>query len=194
MGKWSNLKEKFARFVQEPSYQQKVDVDKAVLRNHNLKPADWLKEVRILQAAVKSLAETPQALAGRKTSPGRGHWCEALVVAKMIKDLAEDLDSIANLRIEACCQLLIDNLEGEDESKVVNSLGTFSIQDSPYPSVKDRTSFLTWISETDQEELLTVNYQTMAALVKDKLTKGEELPPGVEVFVKSTIRYTKPAA
>lgn len=190
MGKWSDLKNKFARFVQEPGWQQKIDVEKTVLLEAGFRPAAWGTEVKLLEKALIGLTETQQGLAKASRPPGRGEWCQALVVAKRIKDLAEDLDKVANLRIEACNQLLVDNLEGEDESKVVNGLGTFSIIDSPYPSVKDRAAFLNWISETDQEELLTVNYQTMAALVKDKITKGEELPAGVEVFVKTSIRYT----
>jgi hypothetical protein len=157
MGKWSNLKEKFVRFVQEPSYQQLVDKQKQVY--------------------------LPMSRLDR---------CVQLMEARKKKDELEDLVKLRNIEIEALNQLLVEDLEGEDESKVTNTAGTFSIRDSPYPQVKDRVAYLKWIREQDLEDLLTVNYQTTAGMVKDRIEKGEEIPPGIEVFVKTSIACYPP--
>lgn len=194
MGKWSNLKDKFAKFVQEPEYQQKVSVEKAVLTARGFTPQAWADNIEVLRAVLDSMVDNTDQSLDPVTVPDRAAWFKAMVVAKQIKDLAEDIEKVVNLRLEALDQILVDNLEGEDESKIVNSLGTFSLVDSPYPKVADKPAFLGWVRETDQEEILSVNYQTMAAIVKAKIEKGEELPAGVEVFIKTTVRWTRPRA
>lgn len=157
MGKWSNLKEKFVKFVQEPTYQALIDKQKQV----------YLPKSRLER-------------------------CQLLASAKKEKEKLEDLIKLRNIELEALSQLLVDDLEGEDESKVVNSAGTFAIKDSPYPQVKDRAAYLAWIRQEGLEDLLSVNYKTTEGMVKGMIEKGEALPPGIEVFIKTSIMYYAP--
>jgi hypothetical protein len=157
MGKWSGLKDKFTAFVQDPTYQQKVDLEK------------------------KTLAKLSRVLR-----------CAKYAAFKRLKEAAEDEIEKLNVKLEALSQLLVDDLEGEAETKITNDTGTFSIKDEPYPSVKDKLAFHAWVRSSGQEEILTVNYMTMSAIVKAKIEAGEEIPPGVDVFIKTSIRWTKP--
>lgn len=192
MGKWSNLKDKFTKFVEEPEHQQKVDLEKAVITGRGFAPTAWEDHVEVLQAVLDSLIDQEGQSLDLVNQPARADWFKALVVARKIKDLNEAIEKVVNLRLAALDQVLVDNLEGEDESKVVNSLGTFSLKDVPYPKVNDKASFIQWVWDTDQVEILSVNYQTMAAIVKAKIEKGEELPAGVEVYIKTSVLWTKP--
>jgi hypothetical protein len=60
----------------------------------------------------------------------------------------------------------------------------------PYASVKDRAAFLEW-AEQHMRENLQLPWQTLNATVKAALEVGDELPPGVEVFLKRGFKRTK---
>lgn len=60
----------------------------------------------------------------------------------------------------------------------------------PLPSVNDKTTLYKWIKETGQEDLLTLNYQTLASIVKTAILEGKALPPGVDVFIKQKLSVT----
>jgi hypothetical protein len=154
MGKWSKLKASLARFVEDPTWQARIDLEK---ENY---------------------------LADNRTARCR-HYAEAREEKKRLEERVLEL----NTSLEALSQLLVEDLEAELETKITNHLGTFSIKDDPYPVVQDRLAYLHWIREQELEDLLTVNYQTTAGQVKDRLEKGLTLPPGINVFMKSKIAY-----
>lgn len=118
--------------------------------------------------------------------------CEELVNLKKAKEIHEEEIKDINLKLASLDQLLVEDLETMGETKVANGLGTFSIKDVPYAKVVDQPAFLAWIRQEGLEEILTVNYNTMAAMAKDRLEKNEPLPAGVGVFMKATIGYYKP--
>ena len=66
------------------------------------------------------------------------------------------------------------------------------IQDKPYSQVVDKTEWLKWIRETGQEDLLSVHYQTMNSLVANRLQQGQDVPPGVKAFIKTSIMRRRP--
>ena len=65
----------------------------------------------------------------------------------------------------------------------INSIGDVSV----YSYVKDKMAFYGWIRETGQEDLFSVNYQTMNSMVKTSLVDGKEVPPGIEPYFKQSI-------
>lgn len=105
--------------------------------------------------------------------------------------LQEELGEV-NTHLEALSQLVIDELERLGLSSVKLADGSsINMKDEPYSRVKDQHVFLSWIREQGLDSLLTVNYQTMNAMVKDRLITGDEPPPGIDVFIKTSITRRK---
>jgi hypothetical protein len=123
----------------------------------------------------------------------RQQLCAEYLRVDKEKELAKERISGLNTREEALNQLLLDHLETEGDSSIRNEFGTFYIKDDPYCSVEDRAAYSSWIRQEGMEELLTVNYQTTSGLVKTRLEAGEPIPPGITVFMKSTIGHRKSA-
>jgi hypothetical protein len=62
--------------------------------------------------------------------------------------------------------------------------------EEPYPQVVDKAALLAWASE-ESPEIVGVQWNTLKATVKAALEDAQALPPGVDVFMKSTIRSTR---
>jgi uncharacterized protein YaaN involved in tellurite resistance len=107
-----------------------------------------------------------------------------------LKDLKEDLEAKIkklNTEIEACSQILVDRLDEDGIQSFKTDTGTFFIKDEPYSTVSDKQAFFKWVKDQGLEDLFTVHYQTMSGMVKERLLNGEELPPGISVYMKSSI-------
>lgn len=104
------------------------------------------------------------------------------------KDQIESRLKAVNTKREALNQLLLAILEDAGDTKISNAYGTFYIQDEPYTRVEDKRQYLAWIHEEQMEELLAVPWQSTNAQTKDRLQKGKNPPPGLKIFIKSTVR------
>jgi hypothetical protein len=162
MGKWSGMKETMVKFEQPKDWQQKIDELKHGTEGQ---PGLYSKSTLDLGEVYHNLRIEKEGLEAR--------------------------EKLINTEIEAISQILVGRLEDDGLTKITNKFGTFSIKDEPYTSVQDKQAFLKWVRETDQEELLTVPYATTNALAKKALEDGESLPPGVTVFMKSSITRRK---
>lgn len=167
MGKYSAFRNQLTKFTEEPSHQEKVNEMRA----------------KIL-ADLKLTNDEP-------TMFNLGY---VLVQARLEKARLEARVKEENLKIEAMTQVLVDKLESEDYTslKLTNGV-SLTIKDDVYCSVSDKVKFYDWIEETSQQDLLTVNYQTMSALTKTLLIDGKEAPPGVSTTFKQgiTVRGAK---
>ena len=104
------------------------------------------------------------------------------------KDTHEEEIRKINVKLEALSQLLIPALESDGMDMFRLETGeSLSIKDEPYASVENKPMFLNWIKSSGLEDLLTVHYQTMSAMVKERLQKGMQVPPGLKVFIKQSI-------
>lgn len=117
-----------------------------------------------------------------------GQLAEMYAKADDEKDRLEVLVKEQNLLLEAISQQMVKDLETDGLGKVTLASGdTFYIKDTPYCSVEDRVKWLAYIRETNQEELLSVHYQTMNGMVSEMLLKGKPIPPGIKAFINSKI-------
>lgn len=57
------------------------------------------------------------------------------------------------------------------------------VQVEPYAQVKDKEALLHWVRETGLENLLTLPWQTLNSMTKERLLSGEGEPPGVEAYM-----------
>jgi hypothetical protein len=160
-GKYSHLKNSLTKFTPEPEYQQRVNAKKDEIR---------------LQLELEDRPLSTRSIG------------EIYVRARQEKERLEALEKVENLMIEACNQMLVEMMEGESFTSVKLLSGiSITLKDDVYVTVKDKTAFHAWIRETNLEDLLTVNYQTMSAMVKNKLIDGEVLPPGVDTYFKQSV-------
>lgn len=160
-GKYSHLKSSMTKFTVEQDYQDKVNKEK--------------------ERVIASLKTDGDAVSS-------ANFGFVLVEARNEKSRLEDLIKEQNLTIEATTQMLVERMESEDYTSLKLTGGiSLTIKDDIYANVSDKVAFYSWIRQTNQEELFSVHYQTMAALAKTALTEGTEVPPGITPYFKQSI-------
>lgn len=160
-GKYSHLKGKLTSFTPEPEYQARVNHKKDEIKRELLTAS--------YPITVKTLGEV-------------------YARARHEKERLEDLVKAQNLIIEAMNQELVEMLEAQDFSNIkINTGVSLYIKDDVYCTVKEKPIFLKWIKDNGMEDLLSVNYQTMSALVRTHLQEGTPIPPGIDTYFKQSI-------
>lgn len=176
MGKWSQFKDAYPRVPLDAERQVKIN---AVLESeHTTGNINGVEDVKT------KLKDMPNhllsAIYGRLRDKKDHHNAEL---------------SVLELEIEAITQVFVERFEDEGISSQRFDDGVLiSIADAPYPVVKDKLALREWIDKSGLSDILTVNYQTLASLVKERLSGAvnESLPDGVDVFMKTTLsRRTK---
>lgn len=110
------------------------------------------------------------------------------VKARRAKDALDVQVSLLETQIAAYTYLFVQRMEEDDVTALPFTDGVqLGSSVEPYPNVKDRAALYGWIKETGQEDLLTLNYQTLASITKQRLLEGEPIPPGIEVFMKDKL-------
>lgn len=159
MGKYDALKGKLPMFQQEPSFQRKVE------------------EMRNRYQAQHGDLLTSSELARIFNS-----------VRQIKKKLEEEISTV-NIELEVLSQLLVENFEASGLSKIQLTTGeTCYTQTEPYSSVSDQQALLAFIKKQKMQNLLTLQWQTMNSLNKERLTAGKSPLPGTEVFLKTAVR------
>jgi len=96
----------------------------------------------------------------------------------------------SNLYLTAVESLILKALDDADLTKVtLEGGGTIYKKSTAYPIVKDRTKLFAWIKKHKLGSLLSVNHQTLKSQVNERLRQGEDLPDGVEAFLKDSIGH-----
>lgn len=107
---------------------------------------------------------------------------------KVEKDRLEDELKAINLQLEARNAVLVERLENDGTQSFKLETGeNFYLSDEPYAQVRDKVRLNDWFSENGMDELRTVNWQTLSAIVKERLERGDQLPEGCEVFLKTKV-------
>lgn len=168
-GKWAYLKEKYPKIPVDAEYQQKIDavLDDASEDNPTFKRYGLpLREL-----------------------PDNDFKEEYLKRRDELDDINARL-KVLNLEIEAMTRLLVARFEDEGTSSVTYDDGvSLGVSPEPYPFVEDPAALLAWIKRKGMEDMLTLNYQTMASLVKERLEGkvNEPLPDGINVYMKDKL-------
>ena len=107
---------------------------------------------------------------------------------RQYKDNLEAQIKVLNLEIDAFTSLLVERFDEAGVEKATFDDGTtISINTEPYPYVTSQPALLKWVRDNELEEMLSLNYQTMASLVKDCITNGKKLPDGVDVYLRDKL-------
>lgn len=159
---------------------KKSNIDKKGLVKFE-QPATWQSEIDRIKQTYREQGVTDKV-----------ELAITLAEIRREKDGLEEQVGICNTRIEALNQMLLLVLEDE-------GINSFRLPDGRQfigkgmvlPSVQDREAFYTWVKKNKMEELFTINYQTAAAMIKERMENGLAVPPGVAVFIKESITIVK---
>lgn len=110
----------------------------------------------------------------------------------ILKEKKEQLELEAkshNAEIEALNQLLVEQFETRGLHSLQTTTGkTIYLQIEPYSSVEDRDKLLAYIKKHKLSQLLTVAWQSMNAINRERLENGESTMPGTKAYLKTQIR------
>jgi hypothetical protein len=181
-GKWTFLRNQGLEvFKQEETWQQQIDVVKKTFRRASDGCMPTLEEVSNGQIGTCKHGIQYEAMS-------KLELCQEIDDTDNEKDAIEAKLKAINTRREALNQLVLAILEDDGDTKISNAYGTFYIQDEPYTRVENKRDYLAWIREKKLEDLLTVPWQSTNAQAKDLLQKGQDPPPGLKIFIKSTVK------
>lgn len=112
---------------------------------------------------------------------------EILTNARETKTDLERKVKDASLTVTVIERLIIEKLEAAGIESV--TAAGYKLTPSPEPnfSKRDGQALRAWATETGQEDLLTINSQTLSSIAKDYYLEHGEAPPGTEL----TGLYTK---
>ena len=190
MGKWSHLKGVYANVEIDADTRAKID---AVLDSPAEKTEARLKlELQYafdfageLQQTIIE-AETVDHIKIRDLDNERLH--ELYIMVRRREEQVNQLSSTVALEKEALTREFINRFEEDGVSSMTFKSGlSIGTSPEPYPVVQDGVKMMAWIKENKLDDLLSLNYQTMASLVKQRLIDGKELPPGIDVFIKDKL-------
>lgn len=103
------------------------------------------------------------------------------------EELKEQLE-IINLELEARQSLLAERFDADGTQAIkINTGENFFLSEEPYAKVVDKHALNQWFKENDMEDILSPVWTSLNALVKERLEAGQNLPPGVDVFMKTTV-------
>jgi hypothetical protein len=164
LGKYSGVLEDKPRWKNEnPKYQEKIE--------------NRRKEI---EAELGDLALSPHDLA------------RTYIAIRTEKEAKEDELKALELDFEAIIGLLADRYEIEGVSSLKLETGdTVRVEFQPYSVVKDREKNWQWCKDNGLERSMNINWQTLNALVKDRILTDGEIPDGVEVTVKPKVVFSK---
>jgi len=110
------------------------------------------------------------------------------MIQKNTKDALEDDLSAINQNLEAINQLLVDKMDAEDMHSFKAEDGTTIYQKvSVYPKVVDKEVAFAWIKKNKKEFLLSIQHMSLKSFCTELLEQGDDLPGGVECFIKTTV-------
>lgn len=95
-----------------------------------------------------------------------------------------------NFKLEALTRAITARLEADETESVVTNGYRWTPKPDPYAQVVDKPTFLNWALK-EMRDNMQLPWQTLNAIVKERLETGAELPPGTDVFLKRGIHRTK---
>jgi phage host-nuclease inhibitor protein Gam len=104
------------------------------------------------------------------------------------KDFEEQIADL-NVGLEALNQLILDRMEAGGLKKFSLASGECCFQQTePYSSIQDRQALMAWIKKQRMQNLLTLQWQTLNAMNKERLLAGKPEIPGTKAWNKTSIR------
>jgi hypothetical protein len=154
----------------------------------------WNEEVEAIKRAILASGKVADPLEPAALYDGatKEQLAQAYLKLRGDKERLEKTAKTINKTVEAINRILVGMLEADGASSVrLQNGGGVDLEDAPYCTVEDTATFMAWIKEQGMEDMLVLQWQTMNATVKTRLEAGLEPPPGVKVYLKSSVKRRK---
>lgn len=129
----------------------------------------------------------------RKNNLDLRQMAESMASCQGYKEAQENAISLVNIEIEALSQMLVDEMraQGLEKLGLANGL-TLSVEIQPYSSTENKDQMMNYFRRNKiLRTLLTVNFQTLSALNKDRLAEGKPPIPGTKIFAKVSAKLRR---
>lgn len=105
---------------------------------------------------------------------------------------AKDMVSVIQVQLDACSELLVDQFEAEGITSLKMKDGSsVRVDVKPINVTKDREGFRLWCIEEGLQKEMHLHPGTARTMMCNMLLAGEDIPPGLEAFMKDKIVFTK---
>jgi hypothetical protein len=201
-GKYAGIIDKLPRsFNTDPDYQEKVNA----IKQQILQPApdsstpEDRKELSsdAIEEFVLEITAMQQVLNDNmiRSLGGALHASKLARIfrdLRVIKKMFDEQEKVLNILLDAYGQLLVDQYEVEGTSSLkLDDGASVRVQYEPHATVVDREANRKWAIANGLENLLSLPWQTVNALTKESLLKGEPEPDGVSATSYPKVVYTK---
>jgi hypothetical protein len=108
------------------------------------------------------------------------------------KRLAREATEVGN-KYQACSELLVERWSKDKlNAKKRSDIGNLSRHDSLFARITDMKVFKVWAQANGIGNLVqeTVNANSLTSTVKELIKDGNQIPEGIGIFTKSSIRPT----
>lgn len=145
----------------EPAYQDRVNEEKDRLRQMLLADGGKVTSSRLAKLVSKQRLK--------------------------IKGIEEVLGD-ANLSLEAAQQMLVEQYDADDLTSLrLDDGGSVRVQPEPYTKVEDKAALRKWCEENGLSDQLTLPWQTLNGVTKERLLDGQDEPTGTSVWIKNKV-------
>lgn len=194
-GKWDSKVASLPRYTEgdfpSPQRERIENIKQSILN------ADPEAQIPPLEDILSSLQIVSKAIQLRLSLATRGQkyassFAFGVRDARVIKDALEENLKSVNGFIEAFTELFINQIEVEGSTSIKLGDGaTIRVQYEPYAAVADRDIFRNWCREQGLDREFQMHPSTIQSLVKQHLENNEPEPPGITVFNKPKIVFSK---
>ena len=197
-GKYADIIDTLPRSLgTEPDYQEKVNVVKKNIIESIPDPehlplsseviVDLIADVTPLQKVIND--SLIQAMNGKMQA---SNLARIYADVRRMKSAFETQEKVTNILEDAYKQLLIDQYEAEATTSLTLDDGaSVRIQSEPHGRIVDKDANRKWAMDNGLETSLALPWQTVNALTKEMLLRGEEPPDGVEAEARTKVVFTK---
>ncbi len=109
-----------------------------------------------------------------------------------VNALEAQLDEAKRALNDINIEITDEFIDKEIQNMTVNGIGRFSLRVTEIPKIEDEVACKTWLRDKgDLENVLAFHAGKFRSYYKNLVEVGEELPPGVDVFIKKEVRLTQ---
>lgn len=119
-----------------------------------------------------------------------GNYVDRYADACIVLDEAEEAAKAARATKERLEDELFTLLEAEGVRQVRHARGLFTMNDLAWASVEDEAAAREW-AEQSMPEIITLNRQRLAVVVRTALRESQPLPPGVTFTTSRKVTWRR---
>jgi hypothetical protein len=194
-GKYAKIINQLPRLIgDDPKFQDKVTAvqHEMMTSDPQHEPNDAVVE-QLIEHIERDIMTINNLLL--KTPNGRQHGyvlARTYRLMRKMKEVFETQEKETNILIESVKDLCVTQFEMEGTSLMRLDTGeSVAVQYEPYAKVKDRDALRAWAMQSGLERSLMLPWQTLNALTKERLLKGEPEPAGVEAYASTKLVLRK---